>query len=268
MVEGKPLTLNPEQVTFLRENYGKMRSSKISEQLGLPRWRLHNFISRNWEKLELPRVKSRGITSIQFDRTPQPTLAYILGVLYGDGYVQFAYISRILLQVKDKEFAESFKSALEAIGLHPGPIRLDFWHAEHKGASPRYTVQAYGKPFCEWFKGLTFDDAYKLLQTDKMKRELIRGFYESNGCLSYRKKKNCWIIQIGDGNLEIINLVQRVLKDLGFNFHLYRDLKHHLHPYFTLVLYKKKFIKQFLLEINSCIPRKALARIYGQEIKI
>lgn len=246
-----------EEIAFIRENYEKKTALEIGKEIGRTCGSIWRFVQLNRRKLGLLRKGSWG-PNRQFDKTPQPALAYILGVLYGDGYVRLAHKSFIRLAVKDKEFVESFKSAVGKIGLHPSRIRLNLWHTKHKGTSPQYLVEAYSKPFCKWFKSLTFDEVYRLLQTPEMKREFIRGFYESEGCLS--TGKNYRGMKIVNTNLELINLAQHILNDLGFYPHKYcrNPQPPSIKQLYSLALYKQKSIKRFLNEIGPCIPRKSL----------
>lgn len=60
---------------------------------------------------------------------PSLKLAYVIGVMFGDGSVSFrksgrSYKYRIRLKVVDREFAEEFKRCLEALGLKPS-LRLE-----------------------------------------------------------------------------------------------------------------------------------------------
>lgn len=200
------------------------------------------------------------------DLTPTPILAYILGVLYGDGLVGkypntprgFHY--RIRLKVIDNEFIHSFKLAIEKIDLHSSRIYVE-------KSSGSYLVQTHSKPFYEWFKKLTWNQVYGFLQTIEMKREFIRGFYESEGCMfrhdPHLKNSKSWSIEMDNSKFGLIMLVQRILNDLGFFFLFRTRTKPPRYQWYTLRLNKQEDAKRFLTEINPCIPRKSLARLEG-----
>lgn len=243
-------------------------------QQGLGAMRIHNIMPF----VKVGRIYS-WISSIGAKPSPEPnltstpSLAYILGVLYGDGSVTryplqnggFAYTFR--LKVTDKEFIDSFKSSLGRIGLHSSRVYIE--RRDPKKWSDMYYVKAYSKPFYRWFKGLSWDQLYKFLQTTEMKREFIRGFYESEGHVSrsHPKRKNdkCWRVGITNTNFELITLIQRILNDLGFFFFAHKGkMRLPRRQKYELRLYKREDVKRFLTEIGSCIPRKSLARLEGE----
>lgn len=222
-------------------------------------------------------ISSRGAKPFpEPDLTPTPTLAYVLGVLYGDGSASkyhlknggFAYAFR--LKVIDKEFVDSFKSALEKIGLHSSRVYIEKPNQEN--LQDLFFVKMFSKPFYTWFKGLMWGHVYEFIKTIEMKREFIRGFYESEGHLSRnhpeRKNDKCWRVGITNTNLELITLVQRILNDLGFFFfsHKARPRPPRRQKY-DLRLNKREAVERFLTEINPCIPRKSLARLEGRQME-
>ena len=186
---------------------------KIIEEMGYyspTAWRL--IKGRKKYVQNYPRVK------VNF--SDERTLSYILGVLLGDGYVilnerKNKYLFG--LHQTRKEFAESFKSALIKLGLHP-------WVS--KTSKNTYRVSARSKSFVEFYNKLTLKDVRKIVLKNKENmKEFIRGFYESEGTNSEtgsekRKYKN-WEINMVNTNFEVIMLVKEVLDKLGFKFSLY-----------------------------------------------
>lgn len=255
------------EIAFLQKNYGygKMTCAELSSEMGRSKNGIYTYVYENRDKLRLPLgvgYWDRGT----FDKTPSLTLAYILGVLYGDGWVcrslrQYGgFRHRIGLNAKDREFVECFRAALTQIGLHSSRVytRKD---KKHESWSTQFLVCAYSKPFCKWFKSLALDDVYKLLQTAEMKREFIRGFYESEGSLN--KSKGYFRLTITNTNLELLRIMRQILKELGFCFYLY---SHNQRPkdwaaIHYLGIFKPNDIKRFLAEIDPCIPRKSLTRL-------
>jgi len=158
---------------------------------------------------------------------PTPSLSYILGVLLGDGSCFHSKHGRYVIKLgaTKKEFAESFKKALEKIGLKPS---LSIIKAKNVKNGILYRVLAFSKVFYEWFRTLSLRDIHNLLTKNEMKREFIRGFYESEGTRKWRKvhlipydRKSPWCrvpygISFPNSNNEIIELVITILKELGF----------------------------------------------------
>ena len=183
--------------------------------------------------------KARSMLIRPINLEPSPELAYILGVCLGDGCVRSYELGkdkrpsyRIILAVQHKEFAESFKQALEKIGLKPN-IRLTY-RKDRPNESPLWRVEAHSKVFVEWYKDITSDmkKLYEFLKKcpDGFK-EFIRGFYESEG--SYYKGYNKLgglqrNLCIYNTNKELIDLVARILREMGFTISVTVDRRQHL----------------------------------------
>jgi len=141
---------------------------------------------------------------IQPDLSPSSSLAYILGVMLGDGCCYTseerneAYIEIV---VRDKPFAECFFSHCKDIDLHPRLSRQGRF----------YRVVAYSKTFANWYNSLDIEEIEKI--TSKFKEDFIRGFYDSEGNMSASRRGGK--IRIVNTNLEYLELIQRFLNDLN-----------------------------------------------------
>lgn len=181
----------------------------------------HHFCSQecyhNWKR-------AYGF-KIQPNLLPSPALAYLCGVLFGDGTCckasqgrkskGFAYV--VALEVTEKQFAQSFLKALRQVGLNPRmyPIeksgnRLSTWY-----------VKAYSKKFYEWWIRQTLFDFQKMFfEEEKILKEFIRGFYESEGSYyKYDYQSHC---QLCNTDHEIILLFQKALSQFSFETSIYR----------------------------------------------
>ena len=158
---------------------------------------------------------------IQPNLLPSPTLAYVCGVLLGDGMCYNAsqgknkgFTYAVALEVTEKPFARSFLQALWQVELKPRmfPIkksgdRQDTWY-----------VKGYSKKFYEWWIKQTLSDFQKMFfKEEGMLKEFIRGFYESEG--SYYKQHR----QLCNADYKIILLFQKALSQLGFESSIYRN---------------------------------------------
>ena len=183
-------------------------------------------------------------------------MAYILGVLFGDGNVnKNGSQYRIQLNNTRKSFAESFAKALRLIGLHPC-----FYTVKLSKKDPKHSdvlcVVATSKMFYNWFKGLTLIDVRRLLIRDiKYTKGFLRGFYESEGTLQHRTK-NCWRIRIYNSNVKILNIIQNLLTYLGFNHSFHQSKRKKTKDEYSVdILGGTKETFRFLSEVNPCIKK-------------
>lgn len=142
------------------------------------------------------------------------SLAYILGVVKGDGNVSLnggtSYLVR--LEVTSYAFCKSFRDALAEIGFSQYEIKEDVSRSGRK----LYRVQAFSKPFGEWYKSLSLDDIWSLIKVDKkLMMAFLRGFYESEGS----SRPGEVVIYNTDKNL--IDLVGKILENLNYKYYTY-----------------------------------------------
>lgn len=183
--------------------------------------------------------KAKSMLRVPVNLEPSPELAYILGVCLGDGCVK-SYIKgkekktsyEIILAVKHKEFAESFKRALEKIGLRPN-MHLTY-RKDRPNESPLWRIEAHSKVFVEWYKEIAsnMDKLYEFLKKcPNGFKEFIRGFYESEGHYyeGYNKlgglQRNLCIYNT---DKDLIDLVARILKEMGFIISITVTKRQHL----------------------------------------
>ena len=182
--------------------------------------------------------------------SPSEPLAYLLGIILGDGSVSKTGTTyTIKLNTIDKPFARSFKEVLKSIGL-----RAHMYPLNRYGL---YTVQSSSVIFGDWFHSLTPDNILELILSRKVYcRAFIRGFYESEG-----NTKKCPNGHRGTSmcNTELwkLELVSSALRAI--------HLKHHIKgPYirsgkkfaYNLSIIKRHPIdEEFFREINPCIKR-------------
>jgi len=254
-LRGKGSMWTSQETKFLSGNIEKIPMVKIAEKLGRS---FHSVYSK--KRSMFP---NKNLSTRNFDSTPTPELAYVLGVIFGDGCVtcyrkRNSY--RIYLRCTDKEFAESFRCALKSIGLRPSSVRLAKPRTEKKKAVWR--VEAQSKLFYEWFRTLNFDELKLFFMTKEQKREFIRGFYESEGCLYKGSSgKRNWYINICNTNGDLIELVRSILADLGFLFPVGISRRAGRKPLYIIRTGRFDSVVRFLQEIKPCILRKSIARL-------
>lgn len=196
-------------------------------------------------------------------------LAYISGVLFGDGSIDKQ--GHIRLEVTSKTFAEAFYESLSKLRLNPS-IKRKFTKSSWSkaGGSWLWRVTATSKVFKEWFQKLTIKDFERFLGNPTFIRAFIRGFYESEGSISsYQKfspKGKPWgertiKVKFVNANKELIKFVQILLSKIGLRFHLYSDERQYKGR--TYVEYHLetagKNAGKVLREWNPCIKLRAEA---------
>lgn len=234
-----------EEDKFLRENYLKMDASEIGAKLG----RTSQSV---WTRAKILGIK-KGCEN-RFDNLPSPALAYILGTLKGDGCVCHSRRSyAVCLDVKDREFIESFRDALITAGLKPS-------HIYKHNKITRYSVRAWSKQFYEWYNKLSPQTIYDFCKTEDMKKELIRGFYESEGNFNVSGQR--WGLEMSNRKKDVLELIQQLVTDIGFSSNIQRLFRTNCFvdgEMFRLrLLGGQTEIARFLREIKPCILRKSL----------
>jgi intein-encoded DNA endonuclease-like protein len=157
------------------------------------------------------------------DWAPFPAICYVIGAVLGDGHVckqpkSGRYYVRLV--VKDKSFAERFADALGQLGIKP--------HVCFYESCGMWAVVVYSKPFVGYLKRLDLNAVEAMCSTLDLVSAFIAGFYESEGYISIIKRsdrKGSWkpILSIGNTNLDLLRLAQRLLSSIGLTFHIYKQ---------------------------------------------
>ena len=191
-------------------------------------------------------------------RTPNldmsPNLAYILGVLYGDGCVDNR--NSIRLSVRSRPFAESFAKALTEINLLCS-VRDEIRSSRAKWGAGKmfYQVTVMSKKFSDWFKILTFTQIETQLNSHELMNQFIRGMYESEGTLSFIRRTWYQII-IVNTNYSLMVLIKTLLEKLGYGYIGFRSIprtgKRTIH---RLYFAQRAQIDRFMHEVSPVIKR-------------
>jgi intein-encoded DNA endonuclease-like protein len=233
----------------LKELYWNKRLStlEIAKKLGVSQ-------SAVWKLMKKFKIKRRNANEyhkwkevgnlIRPSLLPSPTLAYVIGVLVGDGYTYnrkhnyFIYLDSV-----ERTFCEEFAKALKKLNLNPCLLK--------NKKKLVWRVVATSKIFYKWFNSLTIEKIKKLAM--KYPREFLKGFYESEGCVLPDKNPPLVIVNT---NKEIIDIAKRCLELLGFNPTLYPT---YLPPprkvQWRLNLCRKREIIRFINFINPYIKK-------------
>ena len=164
---------------------------------------------------------SKGKYLVNPDLTMSDDLAYILGVYFGDGYLTFHTGSWLIgLHVKEKIFAESFREAMLGIGLHPSRIlKSKETSRVNKIKSTYYRTIAYSNKLCNFIKTIDISSLYDILtKKERLVLSFLRGCFESEGSARNRKGHGVVVEVFCNTNTNLIGLVCKLLKWLGYSF--------------------------------------------------
>lgn len=218
--------------------------SEVIKRLGLtrsPGWYWRGNKNPNWNK---PNLKMT------------PALAYILGILYGDGTIDKKR-AHVRLTVTKKAFVESFAKAIKGIGLRPHRIykynRMNSGLPDYTPKRPTiyYQTGFVSKLFGNWFHSIGLDVIELLLDKPELMREFLRGFYESEG--TYTPPPNMRIEMVNT-NKRVIDFCRTLLEKLGYEgINISERHRKSRKVLYRLYLRRKQQVERFLSEIKPVI---------------
>jgi len=136
---------------------------------------------------------------------PSRSLAYVTGVLFGDGWVG-GKGNTIKLETSNEIFARRFYQHLEKIGLNPHFLSNDY-----------FRVEGTSKEFVNWFRELSTEELKEEL-TEKRIYAFLAGFIDSEGCVDTNGTR----LRIGTTSQKLTKLVRVLLDEIGYTFNLYK----------------------------------------------
>ena len=152
-------------------------------------------------------------------------LAYVLGVIESDGYVESRYPYEIGLCVKDYDFAEEFSKRLKNIGFRK--VRIDKVYVENERWNNMYRVSVRSRMFAEWYYGLKkYNDYERMFGNDKgLIGMFLRGVFDGDGgCYLYKRNGKVvgGVVYFVNTNIELIKYVSKLLNKLGIEHSIVR----------------------------------------------
>ena len=213
-------------------------------------------------KYNIPRRSASEKLKLKYSKTPMKgrinpkinmneNLAYILGVVYGDGYIiKSNYNYNVCLAVTKLKFAEEFYRALEKVGLHPCLYTKQVAY-RYPNRNNQFCVQASSKKFYLWFKKITLYNLRKvLIKRPSWIKGFLKGFYESEGTRNKYGR-----ITIYNSNIKLIKLVNILLRNLRFRtstLKICRKIPKGIEYTITIIGGRKEY-SRFIKEIRPVI---------------
>ncbi|MBS3156348.1 hypothetical protein J4413_03925 [Candidatus Woesearchaeota archaeon] len=164
-------------------------------------------------------------------------LAYILGVVYGDGHVSLKQ-RRVILSATDLDFVETFRQTLSKWSN----FKVRFYSRNIR--KPSYIKSRK----LQWVAYIDSIDAAKLLSKfslnklmdseTNIKSSFLRGFFDSEGCVDCKGA-----LSVYNKDFNLIKFVQRLLNSL--------EIQTNFHSYYGYTPDKSKKFKQHSLVVIS-----------------
>ena len=216
--------------------------------------------------IQLPPVESPLAKVGHLNLKPSPPLAYVVGVILGDGNVskikkKQGYDYRVRLETISRTFAESFALALSKLGLHP-----IFYVEKRRTAKGNqiYCVDSYSKTFYEWFTSLGDKGIREIAYAYPL--DFLRGFYESEGSFIKRLKTYRSIkkgkkyeyryyrteVYIYNSDLNLLSLIAELLGGMGIKYYW---RKNYDGKGINALVMENKHALRFIEVVQPCIKR-------------
>jgi len=186
--------------------------------------------------------------------TPSPELAYVWGVVLGDGWLSYvkrlgAY--RIGLTAEDREFVEEFARCMTKVLVRKRPYQV--WKAEERRGTSFYRAVGMSKVLFRLFKHASFDLLRRYVE--RFPTRFLRGLFDSEGSVEFGG--GVIRVRLYNSSREVIDLARGLLIQLDYDPKVYRG-----HKAYLLELHRKADVVRFKHEIGFTIKRKQ-ARLEG-----
>jgi len=203
---------------------------RISRMIGVPWPTIGHWFYQGYHPL--------GATN-RFDAEPSPEFAYVIGAVLGDGYTHYNRSSQsysVILEVKDKEFAEAFSRNVSLL------LRKEKAYKVQETTRGTYRVEAYSYELFQFLKK-PLNELRSFIQY--YPKDFLHGFYDAEGsaCLCYGRLTK---ISLCNTNKQLLLLSKQLLEQMGFHPAVYG---------YDLVLHGKEKMKRFFKEIGFSASR-------------
>jgi len=158
----------------------------------------------------------------RFIPIPSPELAYILGVLDGDGWVRIKKKHHIIaLSSIDLEFVRKFNESLTKLLNKNKPYSIQIVKPKGKNRKIQHKVEGICKDFLEWYYSKScIKEKHHCIK--KYPYDYLKGLYDSEGSIvidiSHGNAPYLYCrIFLFNTNLELLKYIKRLLEKLGFH---------------------------------------------------
>lgn len=188
-------------------------------------------------------------------------LAYLLGVVYGDGHVSVKQ-RKVMLNVTDKDFSLKFKETIEKWS----GFKARFFTRNQK---PNKYIKNRKMQYVSYIDSVeaaiflkNFDLNLLINSEDKIKSAFVKGFFDSEGTVFNVEKRNTTGLACFNTKYYLINLIKIILDSLDIHSSMHIRKLYSFEGYITnknyyiLGIYKKESILKYYKLIGFNINRK------------
>lgn len=238
-----------EEIDFLKQNYGKIYVKKIIKKLRRTRPAVEHKANQLGLKSNLADYSHLPQFNKEIHRKVlpnsayklNPELAYILGVMFGDGTLSNK--NTVRSSAKDKDFALNFKRNLEKWSKLKSRL-----YKTSNGKNDIWKVDMNSREANETLKKFMIKIGQIMLKAHHIHQiAFLEGLYDSEGNVQITKYKNI-VIRFYNCNKKIVYLMIKILNSLKINPRLHSRILPSNKKFYTLT------ISMFKREIKGMKP--------------
>ncbi len=257
---GNILNMKPKQVTKRASVIGIRVTQERSRQ------RQSENIQHIWD--EHPE-KFSGVDYRLFVDCKTKEVAYILGFLWADGYLNENYPSRIVLEIVRDDW-ENIKPVFDKTGSWCVTNR------NRKGRRPQSRAQISNKRMAKYLRECGYGNKNKISACgilekipDHLKHYWWRGFFDGDGCVYYNKKECCYQLSLAGSYKQDWKFAKNLFLLLDVRYSIQRIKKNKSNSQSSCVrITNKDGVKKFCEYIYGSYDGIGLERKYQKYVDL
>lgn len=211
-----------------KEKIIEMRKNGFSLKTLQKRFKLKGkgFLADKLKDVE-PERNARSFYKVPVNLAMTPDLAYIMGVMEGDGWVttykhhqcENSNFNSYGLGVIDEDFADTFMEKCKIISLNPRKYKKPCKTAKQGFI---WEIAGSSKIFVEFCRQF---DKELVLSNDAYAINYLRGFFDSEGYFYKYKTTNAVSCKMSNCDRELLSFIEKLVSRFGFRYSIYENMK-------------------------------------------
>jgi len=215
---------------------------------------------RSWNAIQL-KAERLGLKRVRFTPEKSPELAYVLGLLIGDGTTcryerKHDYVVRLINT--NKEIINEFVKACTKMGFH---VKVYERRPNPPGKKTIFYACFRSKAFTKWYLNIDVKYLEHFLKEDEVFNSFLRGLYEADGSLYWSSKRK--ILSIYNNNLELLKLIKEVLLKRGYKS---VNVYHNKGKTYRLMIQGANEVSKFLSEVRPIVKNHIIDYMYARKV--